>query len=327
MTIINNFNTINYISKIHYFHCKVELNSSILLKGFITSMSLSAYKIFKTVADQNSFQSAAEILHLTPSAISHSISNLEKELGFPLFIRNKTGIQLTGYGESLLPHIQAVLNSEEHLYQEISLLNGLEKGTVKLGTFNSVCTNWIPSIVSSFQMLYPNISIELYQGNYTDVSNWVKNGLVDIGFLSTSSADQLSITPLYKDPLVCVVPKNFKPHNKDYITIEDIRGQNFVYQREGSDADINKFFRKYNLNALSTCHIVDDQSTIAMVESGFGICIMPELVMQNQNNNVDVYPIEPQEYRIIGITTLNQTFMAPAVKKMFEHIINTCKNI
>jgi DNA-binding transcriptional LysR family regulator len=290
-------------------------------------MSLPAYQIFKTVVEQNSFQRAAEILHLTPSAISHSISNLEKDLGFPLFIRNKTGIQLTGYGENLLPHIQKVLNSEEHLKQEISLLNGLEKGTVKLGTFNSVCTNWIPKIVSSFQEIYPQISIEIYQGDYNDVSNLVKNGLVDIGFLSTSSAGTLEITPLYKDPLVCVVPKNFNPKNKDYITIDDIKGQNFVYQREGSDADINNFFHKYGLNALSTCYVVDDQSTIAMVESGFGICIMPELVMKNQNNKVDVYMIEPLEYRIIGITVLNQTFMAPAIRKMFNHIISTCKNI
>lgn len=290
-------------------------------------MSLPSYQIFKTVVEQSSFQRAAEILHLTPSAISHSISGLENELGFPLFIRNKTGIQLTGYGENLLPYIQKVLNSEEHLKQEISLLNGLEKGTVKLGTFNSVCTNWMPHIVKSFQELYPNISIELYQGNYNDVSNWVKNGLVDIGFLSTSSSDNLKITPIYIDPLVCVVPKGFSPKNNKYITIDDIRGQNYVYQREGCDADINNFFHKYELNAISKCYVVDDQSTIAMVESGFGICIMPELVMLNQNNNVDVYRIEPREYRIIGITVLNQKFMAPAVKKMFDHIISTYKNI
>lgn len=286
-------------------------------------MSLPSYQIFKTVVEQNSFQRASEILHLTPSAISHSISSLEKQLGFPLFIRNKTGIQLTGYGENLLPHIQKILNSEEHLKQEIALLNGLEKGIIKLGTFNSVCTNWIPHIVNSFQELYPNISIELYQGNYNDVSGWIKNGLVDIGFLSTSSAANLQITPLYKDPLVCVVPKSFCPQNKGYITIDDIRGQSFVSQGEGCDADINNFFHKYELNVLSTCHVVDDQSTIAMVESGFGICIMPELVMKNQNHNVDVYRIEPREYRIIGITALNQIFMTPAVKKMFDHIVNT----
>lgn len=290
-------------------------------------MSLSAYQIFKTVVEQNSFQRAAEILHLTPSAISHSISGLEKDLGFPLFIRNKNCVQLTGYGESILPHIQAVLNSEEHLKQEVSLLNGLQKGTVKLGTFSSVCTNWIPSIVSSFKKLYPNIAIELYQGSYDNVSEWIKNGLVDIGFLSTLSAEQLPITPIYKDPLVCVVPKGFKPKNKGYISVEDIRDENLVCLGEGCDADINNFFHKYNLNALSNCRVIDDQSTIAMVECGFGICIMPELVMLKHNSNVDIYPIKPDEYRIIGISTFNQMFMAPAVKKMFEHIVSNYKNI
>lgn len=290
-------------------------------------MSLSSYQIFKTVVEQSSFQQAAEILHLTPSAISHSISGLEKDLGFPLFIRNKTGVKLTSYGENLLPYIQKVLNSEEYLRQEISLLNGLEKGTIKLGIFNSVCTNWIPTIVNSFTELYPNISIELYQGNYDDVAEWIKTGLVDIGFLSTSSSDELEITPIYKDPLVCVVPKNYVLNNKEYVTIDDIRGQNFVYQREGSDADINKFFHKYGLNVATTCHVVDDQSTIAMVESGFGICIMPELVMHNQKNNVDIYRIEPREYRIIGIAVLNKSFMAPAVKKMFQHVLSMYKNI
>jgi hypothetical protein len=49
--------------------------------------------------------------------------------------------------------------------------------------------------------------------------------------------------------------------------------------------------------------------------------------MKNQNHNVNIYRIEPREYRIIGITTLNQMFMAPAVKKMFDHIIDTYKNI
>lgn len=293
----------------------------VYFEGDDLEVSLPAYQIFKTVVENNSFQRAAEILHLTPSAISHSISTLEKELGFPLFTRNKTGVQLTGYGENLLPYIQKVLNSEEHLKQEISLLNGLEKGTVKLGTFNSVCTNWIPHIVKTFNEIYPDISIELYQGNYNDVSSWIKNGIVDIGFMSTSSSNDLEITPIYKDPLLCVVPKNFSPKNKEYVTIDDIRGQNFVYQREGCDADINNFFHKNGLNAISKCYVVDDQSTIAMVESGFGICIMPELVMLNQNNNVDIYKIEPHEYRIIGISVLNKKFMAPAVKKMFDHII------
>ena len=78
-------------------------------------MTLLSYQIFQTVVEQGSFQKAAQILNLTPSAISHSISSMEKELGFPLFNRNKNGITLTSYGENLKPYILSVLNSDTKL--------------------------------------------------------------------------------------------------------------------------------------------------------------------------------------------------------------------
>lgn len=284
-------------------------------------MTLLSYKIFKTVVEQKSLLKASDVMHLTPSAISHAISSMERELGFTLFIRSKSGVQLTSYGENLLPSIRAVLNSEEYLMQEISLFNGLQKGSVKIGTFNSVCTTWMPKIVESFTALYPNINIEIYQGTYDDIAYWIKSGVVDLGFLSTSSAGELSITPLYKDRLVCVVPKGFQPIHTGYITLDDIKGQFFVSQRDSCDADISIFFEKYGLKVRSNCYVVDDQSTIAMVESGFGICIMPELVMKKINYNVNIYPIEPSEYRIIGLSVLKKQVMSPAVAKMFEHIV------
>ena len=72
-------------------------------------MTLLAYQIFQTVVEQGSFQRAAEVLNLTPSAISHAVSTAEKELGFPLFNRNKNGVTLTSYGENLHPYILTVL--------------------------------------------------------------------------------------------------------------------------------------------------------------------------------------------------------------------------
>lgn len=65
--------------------------------------------------------------------------------------------------------------------------------------------------MNSFEKEYPDITIEVFQGTYDDVTYWLKNGVVDIGFLSMSSAGDIPIEPLYKDPLVCVVPKGFLP--------------------------------------------------------------------------------------------------------------------
>ena len=287
------------------------------------TMTLLAYQVFQTVVEQGSFRKASEILNLTPSAVSHTVTSMEQELGFPLFTRKKSGIVLTNYGEKLLPYINAVLNGEESLKQAVAQLNGLQQGQVKVGCFSSVCTSWIPDIIHSFGQLCPGISLEIYQGTYSDVAYWIKNGIVDLGFLSVSSAGDLPIEPLYRDPLLCVVPKGFsKSPVSDKMTIEEMRDCVFVSQMESTDADIQKFFHENNLNVQTAHHVVDDLSAIAMVAGGFGICIMPALVMNDIPYSVDVYRTRPEACRIIGLSVLNPDFMAPAVKTLYQHIID-----
>lgn len=275
-----------------------------------------------------SFHKAADVLGLTPSAISHSISALEKELGFALLVRSKSGITLTNYGEHLLPYVNVVLNSDESLQQAISELNGLKKGKVKLGVFSSVCTNWLPEILKSFQKQYPEIYIEIFQGTYDDVAYWLKNGVVDLGFLSVSSAKDIPIEPLYEDPLLCVLPKGTpRVSDKEYVTIEDMRVHQFVTQRECTDADIQNFLKENSLSIESRYHVVDDLSTVALVEKGFGICLMPELVMKDIPYDVDCFPVYPKASRIIGIAAMNPEFLAPAVRSMYKHIVHKYKTV
>lgn len=285
-------------------------------------MTILSYQVFQAVVEQGSFRKAAEVMNLTPSAVSHAISAMEQELGFTLFTRSKNGITLTNYGETLQPYINAVLSSEESLNQAVFNLNGLQQGIVKIGCFSSVCTNWLPDIIKSFKEEYPGINLEIYQGTYADVSEWIKNGTVDMGFLSVSSARDLPIVPLYRDPLLCVVPHGFakNPATKA-ITIAEMHDKVFVSQMESTDADIQKFLQDNGLNVRSAYHVVDDLSQIAIVAKGLGICIMPQMVMNDIPYTVDMYPTDPQASRIIGISVRNPNFMAPAVKTLYEHII------
>ncbi len=289
-------------------------------------MTLLTYQVFKTVADIGSFHKAADILGLTPSAISHAISSMESELGFSVLTRSKNGVTLTNYGEHLLPYVNAVLNSDESLQQFIAETNGLKTGKVKIGVFSSVCTNWLPEIMSSFEEKYPEIEIEVFQGSYDEVAFWIKNGVVDLGFLSVSSAKDIPIEPLYNDPLLCVLPKGTE-HSKEYIEIEEMRNYQFVTQRECTDADIQNFLKENRLTVKSNYHVVDDLSTVRLVEQGFGICLMPKLCMNDIPYDVDIYPLEGNPSRIIGIAAMNPDFMAPAVRTMYNHIINKYRTV
>ena len=109
-------------------------------------MTLLACQIFSTIAHEGSFARTAEQLHLTPSAISHAVSTMEAECGFPLFTRTKSGVTMTAAAENLLPAIQRLLASSESLDQSIAQINGMHKGVLRLGVFNSACVTWLPQL-------------------------------------------------------------------------------------------------------------------------------------------------------------------------------------
>ncbi|MCI7735640.1 MAG: LysR family transcriptional regulator [Clostridiales bacterium] len=283
-------------------------------------MTLLEYRIFYTVTQQGSFARAAQALHLTPSAISHAVSSMEEACGFALFVRGKGGVSLTRSGEALYPVIRQVLSADDALTQIVDELKGVQRGTVRIGAFNSVCMSWLPQIVTSYKRKFPGVDIEIHQGTYDDVIAWIKTGAVDLGFLSTKSTRELSVHPLYRDRLMCVVPKGFRTLNPGYVTPEELRHETFVIQGDATDADIQAFLAKHHFAVRASCRVVDDLSTIAMVESGFGICILPSLILERAHGNVDAYPIEPMEYREFGIAVQNPQMLAPAVRQMAAHI-------
>ena len=98
----------------------------------------------------------------------------------------------------------------------------------------------------------------------------------------------------------------------------------FVTQRDSTDADIQNFLKENSLQVQSNYHVVDDLSTIALVEKGFGICLMPKLRYDFGvvSYKVDSYPTNPPASRIIGLAAMNPNFMAPAVRTMFNHIVD-----
>ena len=286
-------------------------------------MTLLAYQVFLAVVEQESFQKAAQVLNLTPSAISHAVASMETELGSALFIRSKQGVYLTNYGKELFPYIKNVQNSEEYLQQAVAQIGGMEKGVVRIGTFNSACVEWMPSLLRGFEKDYPNIRIDIYQGSYDDVHQWLKDGIVDLGFLSSTSAGDLPCTPIYQDKIICVAPQGFKTENEGYITIEELKKQRFVTQREGCDADVNHVMNKYDLPGGGGSYIADDMSAVSLVMGGFGVCLMPELVIRNIPFPVEVIPLEVEEKRTIVLAYVRSDVLAPAVQKMQSYILES----
>ena len=285
-------------------------------------MTLLGCQIFSTIAQEGSFARAAVRLHLTPSAISHAVAGMENECGFPLFTRTKTGVTMTAAAESLLPAIRRVLASNESLDQSIAQINGLHKGVLRLGVFNSACVVWLPQLVPAFTADYPGIDVQIYQGSYADIASWLKSGTVELGFLSDSCAQDLDFTPLYTDPLVCIAPLNFPTRRPGRVMAEELRGRPFVSQRSDTDADIQNYLKHNDLNVHISCYVIDDESMVEMVACGQGVAIMPQLLLTRQGaaSSVQVLALEPPSGRSIGLACLDRNSLSPAAREFGRRI-------
>ena len=151
--------------------------------GAAMEMNIQKYLAFVKTVEYGSFTKAAERLNYSQSGISRMINDLEKEWKILLLERSRSGVRLTSDGLALLPYAKSVCAEYEKLQTQIDEINGLQSGIIRIGTFSSVATHWLPNIIKRFQTDYPNIDYELLLGDYTEIENWILEGRVDCGFL------------------------------------------------------------------------------------------------------------------------------------------------
>lgn len=279
-------------------------------------MSLFKYEIVNKVAEVHSFTKAADELGLTQSAISHAISSLEKEFGFALIHRARTGVKLTEEGKSMLISMRRVLLSEELLKQEAANIIGVTKGTVRIGLISSISTKWMPNIIHIMEQDFPGIRIELREGDYYEIEQWLINGEVDCGFLNRTNSKKFDFMPLKRDTLLCVVSKKSPLYYKETIDIKDIENEQIIMTTYKGTNDVALLFEQYNVKPDIRFNLYDENGIMSMIQHELGISILPQLSITQVPDNVRVVPFKQESFRTIGLST--KLSLSPAAQKFVE---------
>ena len=142
----------------------------IIHKSYGVCLQCFTDEIFLKTAEIGNITKTAEILHYTQAGISHAIAALEKETVFSLLARSASGVTLTENGKRLLPYIQTLVNDQHGLSQAIYDINETVAGTLRIATFTSVSTQWLPTIIRKFQADYPLVEFDLLAGDYDEIT-------------------------------------------------------------------------------------------------------------------------------------------------------------
>ena len=283
-------------------------------------MNLQKYLSFVKTVEYGSFTKAAEILNYTQSGISRMIADLEKEWGVTLLERSKYGVKPTSDGMKLLPYAQNLCADFDKLKMQVDELNGLQSGLIRIGTFSSVATHWLPNIIKEFQKDYPNIDYELLLGDYTEIEEWIHTGRVDCGFLRLPTHPDFETIFLEKDKLMAIIPENHPLKDSKKFPVTALCDEPFMLLEKGAKAEISEIFERNNLTPNVKFTTWDDYAVMSMVESGLGIAILPELILKRVPYRIIEKELDVPAYRNIGLALRDKKTASLAVKRFIEYL-------
>ncbi|WP_366596698.1 LysR family transcriptional regulator [Bacillus pumilus] len=283
----------------------------------MTKLITFQYKVFLTVVECGSFTKAGDKLGLTQSGVSHNIAKLESELGIVLLRRNRNGLALTDAGERVMPHIRQIVHHASLLEQEAALIQGMEVGIIKIGTFSSFSSKMLPQLIHRFTKGYPNIQVELYEGGYEEMEEWIASGTVDVGFL-TQPSREFETVPLFQDELVVLMQEDHRFHTKKVIEVDSFHDESFIMPKAGCDLLIKKLLKERGVKPQVLFEIGDNNTLISMVQEGLGVTIIPTLILPPQMSHTKVIPLETSVYREINLAFKSFKAASPSAKRWIE---------
>lgn len=281
-------------------------------------MNIQKYIAFVKTVELGSFTEAAKVLNYSQSGISRMINDLEKEWQITLLERNRAGLRLTSDGLNIFPLAKKLSQEYDAVKNRLAELSDLQTGVIRIGTFSSVATHWLPQLMADFQKDYPNISFELLLGDYDEIENWIISGRVDFGFLRLPTLPQLAVEYLEEDELMVVLPENHPLAAQPKISLTDLTALPFILLDKDGNSDITRLLNKMKVSPNVQFTTWDDYAIMAMVEKGLGVSILPRLILGRIPYQLTIRGLTVPAYRKIGLAYKDKRMLSLASKKFIE---------
>lgn len=283
-------------------------------------MNILKYMAFIKTVEYGSFTKAAEILNYSQSGISRMINDLEREWKITLLERNRSGVKLTSDGMRVLPYAKSLCDEYQKLQMQVDDIQGVQSGIIRIGTFSSVATHWLPNIIKAFQKDYPGIDYELLLGDYTEIEEWISMGRVDCGFLRLPTKPEFETILLESDKLFAILPENHPLTKHEKVPLTALCDEPFMLLEKGAKAEVSEVFERNGLVPRTHFTTWDDYAVMSMVESGLGLSILPQLILKRVPYNIVAKELDVPAYRDIALALRERKTASLAVKRFLDYL-------
>lgn len=251
--------------------------------GYNRGVELRHLQYFIAVSASGGFGRAARALHVSQSAISEQIRDLEQEVGAALIDRSQRQIRLTAEGELFLAGARATIAAADSAVQSVQRAVNGEEGKLTIGFFVGGNGRFFPKLIRAFRQQYPRVKVSLVEMVPSEQWLALQNGALDIGFTRPMHGQvhpAVRTEKFYSERLYVVLPKDHALARRKHLAIEDLREERFVLaDRPTSPVVSDRIISLCNEAGFSpqiatTASV--SSGVVALVEAGEGISILPD---------------------------------------------------
>lgn len=279
-------------------------------------MNIDTFRSFYDVATYKSISKAASLSHISQSALSQQLSNMENRFGVKLFERSNKGVELTAEGRTILKHVETMLQSYDRMLEDIESFKR-EKSIVIIDSYYNLTNSSIPIVLYNSKKHFPALDIRLNNTAIDNIETNISSNISDLALSFKEPEDNsLMYTKLMDDSLVLVSSSNF--NGPDAINIEDINKYPLILLQDQFNIKRRLQLSQEDYRDPLSLNIIFTVNTMDMARSsvlkGYGLSILPrvcimddlikgslkEITLKNISLDYSIYLIyTPNNYRLM----------------------------
>ena len=282
-------------------------------------------RAFLKIAETRNFTRAANDLHVSQSALTVQVQQLEENLGVRLFDRNKRGVTLTAAGKDAFGPLQRLFKDALTIVEHARDLSSASTGFVSIAALPTVCAGPLPELVRSFLNNYPGIRVQISDVIAERVREAVLKREVDFGIGTLHGRDaELRATPLFQDRLVVYTPPGHPLSEKRTVTLREASTHGLILPgrassvREAVEAIAHRerllLDIRYETNFMPTA--------LAFVRANLGIAILPETAAGTDTSGFMIVAFNNRfANRQIELLQRRDATLSPASESLVRHLL------
>lgn len=286
--------------------------------------SLRQLRTFVAVAHHGGFSQAGQAIGLSQSAVSHSIKELEAEIGVRLLDRTTREVVLTEAGQQLASRMERLLEEMNTTLLDIRSYGEQRSGTVRIAASQTISAHLMPQCLAASQHSYPDIKIILHDRVQQWVLESVRNAEVDFGIVIGPLNDtDFDCCAILDEPFLLLCRNDDPLAHVTQAQWSMLNGRTMVLQdyASGSRILIDAALRQQNVSINVVQEIGHPATLFPMVDAGIGISILPALALPlPEGRALTVRRLYPEINRSLTLIKRKNRSLTPAGEAIWQEV-------